>query len=128
MAIAALILWSSWGILKESVNVLLEGTPAGMDMAAVVACIRSVRGVLNVHDLHVWTVGPGVVACCCHVLVDEQSVRDGQQVLKAVVNQLDRGFKINHTTVQIEVERHESNDMYCSIETSADVGHIGHHH
>jgi cobalt-zinc-cadmium efflux system protein len=125
--IAALILKSSWGILRESVTILLEGTPAGLRMADVVASIRNVSGVLNVHDLHVWTVGPGVIACCCHILVAEQSVREGQQVLRAVRQELNRGFKINHTNVQIEVEGHECEDMYCSIQP-AEGAHAGHHH
>lgn len=125
--IAALILWSSWGILKESINVLLEASPAGMDMAAVQQAIAEVPGVLDVHDLHVWTVGPGVVACSCHILVAEQAVSSGQQVLRAVVAQLDHRFHINHTTVQVEVEGCDANDMYCKIERS-EHAHIGHHH
>jgi cobalt-zinc-cadmium efflux system protein len=124
--IAALILFSSWGVLKESLCVLLEGTPAGMDMLAVEQCIGKVPGVLNVHDLHVWTVGPGAIACSCHILVAEQSIREGQQILKAVVAALEQNHSINHTTVQVEVEGHESNEMYCSIEGSSE--HIGHHH
>lgn len=121
--IAGLILWSSWGILRESVNVLLEGTPEGMDMAAVVATIRGAPGVLGAHDLHVWTVGPGAVACSVHVLVAEQTVREGQQILKEVVARLDREHRINHTTVQVEVEGHDSNEMYCCIKGDAHVGH-----
>jgi cobalt-zinc-cadmium efflux system protein len=127
LVIAALILWSSWGILKESVNVLLEASPAGMDMAAVQRAISNVSGVLDVHDLHVWTVGPGVVACSCHILVAEQAISSGQQVLRAVVSQLDQRFHINHTTVQVEVEGCEANDMYCKIARS-EHAHIGHHH
>jgi cobalt-zinc-cadmium efflux system protein len=125
--IAALILKSSWGILRESVTILLEGTPEGLKMAEVVAAIRNVGGVKDVHDLHVWTVGPGVIACCCHILVDEQSVREGQQVLRLVRKELDHRFKINHTTVQVEVEGHECDDMYCSIQP-AEGAHVGHHH
>jgi cobalt-zinc-cadmium efflux system protein len=113
--IGALILWSSWGILKESVNVLLEGAPFGLDMGAVETAIASVPGVLNVHDLHVWTVGSGVVACSCHVLVAEQTIREGQQILKSVVDELGHRFSISHTTVQIEVEGHEADEMYCPI-------------
>lgn len=125
--IAALILWSSWGVLKESINVLLEASPAGMDMSAVQQVISEVPGVLDVHDLHVWTVGPGVVACSCHILVAEQAISSGQQVLRAVIAQLDRQFNINHTTVQVEVEGCEANDMYCKIARS-EHAHIGHHH
>src|SRR5205085_2927766 len=115
LLIGLLILYSSWGVLKESVNVLLEGSPLGMDMAAVERTIRRVDGVLDVHDLHVWTVGPGVVACSCHIVVAEQSVRAGQQVLRGVVAELERHFPINHTTVQVEVEGCEPNDMYCKL-------------
>jgi cobalt-zinc-cadmium efflux system protein len=126
--IAALILYSSWGILKESVNILLEGTPWGMDMGRVEKCIASVPGVLGVHDLHVWTVGPGAIACSCHILVAEQSIREGQQILRAVVEELAHHHSINHATVQVEVEGHESNEMYCCIETTADGAHAAQHH
>jgi cobalt-zinc-cadmium efflux system protein len=114
--IAALIFYSSWDILKESVNVLLEGAPAGVDVQAVENTIAAVPGVINVHDLHVWTVGPGAIACSCHILVAEQSVRQGQQILNAVATQIEHEFAINHTTVQIEVEGHDQDQqMFCSI-------------
>jgi cobalt-zinc-cadmium efflux system protein len=113
LLIAAMILFSSYGVLSESATVLLEGTPAGTDMPAVIAAIQGVPGVLDVHDLHVWMVGPGVVACSCHITVAEQSVREGQQVLRAVVNVLKDRFAITHTTVQVEVEGCDDNDMYC---------------
>ena len=118
LLIAGLILFSSYGVLTESTTVLLEGTPAGTDMPAVIDAIKGVTGVLEVHDLHVWMVGPGVVACSCHIVVAEQSVREGQQVLRAVVDELTRRFRITHTTVQVEVEGCEDNDMYCIAQRS----------
>ncbi len=114
LAIAVLILWSSWGLLRQTTAVLLEGTPPGTDMDAVVRAISGVRGVINVHDLHVWMVGPGVVACSCHILVAEQSIREGRQVLRAVVDEVEHRFGISHTTVQVEVEGCEATDMYCN--------------
>ncbi|HZQ36420.1 MAG TPA: cation diffusion facilitator family transporter [Dehalococcoidia bacterium] len=120
--IGALILYSSWGILKESVNVLLEGTPLGMDLREVECAIRDVAGVVDVHDLHVWTIGPGMIACCCHVRVAEQSVREGQQVLRDVQGALDRGFHINHTTVQVEVEGHPAHEI-CAFHPLRDHQH-----
>jgi cobalt-zinc-cadmium efflux system protein len=121
LLIAGLILYSSYGVLRESATVLLEGTPAGLDMPAVIAAIKGVGGVLDVHDLHVWMVGPGVVACSCHILVAEQSIREGQQVLRAVVNDIERRFHITHTTVQVEVEGCDANDMYCMGQRSSRV-------
>jgi cobalt-zinc-cadmium efflux system protein len=111
--IAGLIVYSSYGVLCESATVLLEGTPAGTDMPAVIGAIKAVPGVLDVHDLHVWMVGPGVVACSCHIVVTEQTIREGQQVLRAVVHDIEHRFQITHTTVQVEVEGCEADDMYC---------------
>jgi cobalt-zinc-cadmium efflux system protein len=83
-------------------------------MPTLIAVIRDVAGVLDVHDLHVWMVGPGVIACSCHLVVAEQSVREGQQVLRAVVHEIEHQFKITHTTIQVEVEGCEVDDMYCA--------------
>ncbi|HEY8186516.1 MAG TPA: cation diffusion facilitator family transporter [Pyrinomonadaceae bacterium] len=124
--IAILILWSSWGILAESVNVLLEAIPKGMDMAEVERTIGGVHGVRAVHDLHVWTVGAGMVCSSCHILVDEQSVRSGENVLRAVTEELEHRFGIAHTTIQVEVEGCEPNDMYCIKRAAEYAG--GHYH
>lgn len=123
LLIAGLILWSSWGILKEAVDILLEGSPAGLEMPEVEDAIAGVPGVIRAHDLHVWTIGSGVTACSCHIVVAEQSVRSGQQVLRAVTAELERRFHINHTTLQVEVEGCEPNDMYCVMKVSAHPPH-----
>jgi cobalt-zinc-cadmium efflux system protein len=130
LLIAGMVLWSSWGILRESVGVLLEGTPRGMDLAEVIRAVEGVPGVLGSHDLHVWTVGPGAIAASLHILVAQQSIREGQQVLRRVVEVLEEKFRINHATVQVEVEGHDSNEMYCRIEPVAGEtgGDAGHHH
>jgi cobalt-zinc-cadmium efflux system protein len=83
-------------------------------MPGVIATIKAVAGVLDVHDLHVWMVGPGVVACSCHIVVAEQSIRQGQQVVRAVVRDIENVFHITHTTVQIEVEGCDPNELYCA--------------
>jgi len=113
LLIGGLILWSGYGVFRESTTVLLEGTPEGTDMPAIIDAITSVGGVLDVHDLHVWMIGPGVVACSCHLVVAEQSIREGQQVLRAVVHELEHRFNIAHSTIQVEVEGCDSTDMYC---------------
>src|SRR5258708_37418905 len=86
--IGLLILWSSWSILKESVNVLLEGIPKGLNMEAVERAISGVAGVEAVHDLHVWTVGSGIIACSCHITREGQSVRSRQNGLRARAEEL----------------------------------------
>ena len=108
-----MIVYSSYGVLRESATILLEGTPSGLDMDAVSDTIGCVDGVRNVHDLHVWVIGRRVVACNYHVLVAEQRIREGQQVLRAVVLELAHQFHSTHTTVQVEVEGCTVDDMYC---------------
>ena len=105
LLIAAFIMYSSYDVCRESVTVLLEGTPSNVPMSELEAAIANIAGVLGVHDLHVWMIGPGVVACSCHIVLAEQTVREGQQVLRAVVNDIEHRFHIAHTTIQIETER-----------------------
>jgi len=123
LLIAGLILYSSYDVLRESATVLLEGTPASIDMPCVIAAIKDVTGVLDVHDLHVWMVGPGVIACSCHIVVGEQSVREGQQVLRAVMHDIEHRFQITHTTIQVEVEGCDVTDMYCTTPRAAGHPH-----
>lgn len=124
--IGGLILASSWGVLKESVNVLLEGTPRGIDMDGVQRDICAVDGVCSMHDLHVWTVGPGVIAASVHIVVEPQSIIDGQRVLRNVATQLKARHRINHSTVQVEVEGSCEDEVFCSIAPHGE--HIGHSH
>lgn len=101
---ALLVLWSSWSIFTESIQMLLEGIPVGMELNEVEKAIRNVDGVINLHDLHVWTVSSGLIACTCHILVAEQTVSNGQKVQQKVAHLLEHNFKISHATIQIEVE------------------------
>lgn len=126
--IGIVILWSSWAILKESVTVLLEGIPAGLNMAKVQNSIGKVHGVLAVHDLHVWTIGSGMICCSCHIMVAEQSIRSGEQVLRAVNEELNHHFGISHTTIQVEVEGCDRDDMYCTMKARRDTHTEQHHH
>ena len=75
-----------------------------MELNEVETTIRKVDGVLDVHDLHVWTVSSGLIACNCHILVAEQNVSSAQKIQTEVAHELEHDFKISHTTIQIEVE------------------------
>lgn len=125
--IGGFIIWSSWGIITESVNILLEAVPKGLDMDALEAAIRGETGVVAIHDLHVWTVASGIIACSCHVVVTERSIRDGQQVIRAIGGTLSHKFDISHATIQIEVEGCEPDDMYCTIKSGGE-SHAEHGH
>ena len=132
IAIAVLILWSTWGILLESVGILLEAAPTDLDMAAVATAITGVPGVMGVHDLHAWTLGSGIVACSCHILVADQTASGGQEVVRQVAERL-KDFRIAHTTIQLEVTPctpEEAGALYCvgAEAPHDDHAHAGHDH
>ena len=97
-----IVCWSSWALLRESVGVLMEGTPAGIDPDRVRDAMRSVAGVQAVHDLHIWSITSGQVAMSAHVAVD--GTRPDRDVLPALCSELRDGFAITHVTLQLEAE------------------------
>ena len=97
--IAALILLGSWQLLKEPVDVLLEGAPAGTDVAAIGSAMAAEPDVVEVHDLHVWTVTSGFPALSAHVVVRRGCDRD--RVLHRVERMLHDRYGIDHTTLQV---------------------------
>ena len=102
LAIAALILWSSIGIVRETLNILLEGTPQGVEIEAVRSTIQQVDGVLDVHDLHVWSLGGKTLALVSHVTVVEMPVSSCTALLDRINQALLVKFRIRHTTLQLE--------------------------
>jgi len=100
--IGALILWSSFGIIRETFNILLEGTPRGMELERIETAIRGVAGVNDVHDLHVWSLGSESHALSCHISIADIPPSESERILRAVKEILDRDFQIEHTTIQFE--------------------------
>jgi cobalt-zinc-cadmium efflux system protein len=113
IAIGVLILWSSWGILREAINLLLEGTPAGIDPDAVTKAIAALDGVDGVHHLHIWALAPSRPALSCHLMVGDIAVRSTGNLLAQVNELLDREYGIGHTTVQFEFATCDVDDPYC---------------
>jgi cobalt-zinc-cadmium efflux system protein len=102
LGIAALILWSSFGIMRETLNILLEGTPRGMKLARVEAAIRAIDGVNDVHDLHVWSIGSETSALSCHISIADIPPSVSERILRDVKERLHHDFNIHHTTIQFE--------------------------
>jgi len=101
-AIALVIVPRTWRLLRQAVNVLLEGTPAHLNLAEIQDAMRSVPGVRRVHDLHVWTLTSEREAMSAHVVVDD--VRDSERLLETLHAVLHARFGIDHTTIQLETE------------------------
>src|SRR5215472_16946910 len=102
VVIGVLILWSGLGIVRETLNILLEGTPRGMKLEKIELAIRSVMGVNDVHDLHVWSIGSETHALSCHISIADIPPSISERILRDVKEQLLRDFRIDHTTIQFE--------------------------
>jgi cobalt-zinc-cadmium efflux system protein len=102
LAIAALIAYGALGIVRETVNLLLEGTPREIDLAAVRAEIESNGLVTGVHDLHVWALSSDEMALSCHVVIGECPLGDAEHVVRGLEARLCDRFAIGHTTIQVE--------------------------
>jgi cobalt-zinc-cadmium efflux system protein len=124
--IGVLIIWTAWDIIKESLNILLEGSPRGVPVPAVIEKMREVEGVLDVHDLHIWSLGSSTHALSCHVLIEDVPPSASDCVLKRLNDVLADHFHIRHTTVQFEHVSCAVSESGCVI--PVDVDEHGHHH
>jgi len=125
-AIGALILWSSYGIIRETLNILLEGTPKGVSMDLLAEAMKQVDGVHDVHDLHVWSIGSEMHALSCHIAIADIPPSASEAILRELKERLTQ-FRIQHTTIQFE---HENCDIAhgCVMPVEMDESHHHHHH
>jgi hypothetical protein len=103
IAIAILVLWGSWRLMKSAVSVLLDTAPPGLDADRVAAALLELDGVTEVHDLHVWTLTPGNAALSAHVRIDGTLQHDEALALLAHIAKTQ--FNITHTTLQLTTDR-----------------------
>jgi cobalt-zinc-cadmium efflux system protein len=128
LVIAALIFWSSLGIVRETLNILLEGTPHGCSLPEIRAGMEAVEGVVNVHDLHVWSLGSQSRALACHVCIPDIPPSESACILVNLNHVLKGHFGIVHATIQFEhVGCHELEGCVVPIEEMA-AHEAGHHH
>ncbi len=96
-----LIIYTAWDIISESVNILLEGLPRGISLEAVTAAMSGVDGVMDIHDLHIWSLGSDTHALSSHILIEDMPPSESDAIL-AHVNSVLHGFGIDHSTIQFE--------------------------
>ena len=132
LIIAALILWTSLGLTRETLNILLEGTPRGVSLSAMRSAMQEVDGVRNVHDLHVWSLGSNSSAMACHVTIDDIPPSESACILARLNHLLKEHFHIAHTTIQFEhTGCSETDGCVVPMEELAkghDTGHSHHGH
>jgi len=111
LLIGALVVWSSWALLRETVSVLMESAPAHIDLDAVRDALAGSPGVTAVHDLHCWSITTGLVALSCHVRISDKNLHcDALGGIRALLHER---FGIDHTTIQIEPEDFAENALHA---------------
>jgi cobalt-zinc-cadmium efflux system protein len=119
--IGLLILWNAWGILRESVDILLESTPRDVDMDAMIRDMSQVTGVLGVHDLHVWSITQSMRTMSAHILTDDISISAGTDIQSQLNEVLSGRYNITHATLQLEC-------VGCQPDLFCDLNGINHQH
>jgi cobalt-zinc-cadmium efflux system protein len=110
LLVAAIILAGVWRIVREAAHVLLESTPAHLALPLVRDRIRSLEGVVDVHDLHVWSIGTGSHVLSAHVLLPDKQISEASAILRQIEQTMHDEFEIGHVTVQFECEACEADD------------------
>ena len=120
IGIAALIAFGAWHILQETIDILLEATPKNIDMPILIDDMKSIAGVIDIHDLHVWSIGNGICALSCHALIDDLPPSQSTSILQMLEAMLLKKYQIGHTTIQFESHHEEQyccvSELYCQIE------------
>jgi cobalt-zinc-cadmium efflux system protein len=111
--IGGLILWGGGRVIREAGAILLELPPRGLDLDRVLGVMRRVPEVIDVHDLHVWTITPQIVALSAHVLVKDQPVTNTHTIGEHLREEL-ASFGIEHATLQFECQDCQNGDTFCS--------------
>jgi cobalt-zinc-cadmium efflux system protein len=113
--IGLLILWNAWGILKETIDILLESTPRDVDTNQIVTSLLQVAGVKGVHDLHVWSITQNLRALSAHIVTDDVLVSHGAIIQKEINALMSREYNIAHTILQLECVDCSPDLLYCDI-------------
>jgi cobalt-zinc-cadmium efflux system protein len=115
--IGVLILWNAWGILRQTIHILLESTPQSINIDAMVEDLNKVAGVQGVHDLHVWSINENLQVLSAHIVTDDMQISESASIQKSINETLAHKYNIQHATLQMECKGHGHNSMlYCEIE------------
>ena len=114
IVIALMIFWSSYLVIKEAVLIFLEAVPEGIDFDEVHLAIKSVNKVIDVHDLHIWSISSMETALSCHVNLEKDDLPNSPEVVKQINKIINEKFHIGHGTIQIETVDIDCSDLLCN--------------
>ena len=120
--IGVLILWNAWGIVREAVDILLEGTPRDIDMERMLHELAQIQGVRGVHDLHVWSITHNMRALSAHVVTDNIRISEGAAIQNRINQVLLDHYGIAHATIQLECPGCDPDLLYCDLEHPNQLG------
>ena len=128
VGIAVLIAIGAWRILRETTDILLEAVPKGVSMPGLVKDMKSVEGIEDVHDLHVWGITSNMYALSCHALIADVPPSDSSVILHSLNTMLSEKYHIGHVTIQFECDPHQEtycavNGLYCHMEMGENCNH-----
>ena len=128
VGIAVLIAIGAWRILRETTDILLEAVPKGVSMPGLVKDMKSVEGIEDVHDLHVWSITSNMYALSCHALIADVPPSNSSVILHSLNTMLSEKYHIGHVTIQFECDPHQEtycvvNGLYCHMETGENGNH-----
>ncbi len=115
LLIAALLLYNVFKILGEAVQVLLEGTPKDVDITAIAKAITSADRVLEVDDLHIWSIRSNYNALSCHIVINEKDLSRSRSIVERVKDLLRNEHAIQHATIEVELQantKHEKHERH----------------
>ena len=116
--IGFLILYNAWGILRDSVDILLEATPRDIDAIKLVDDVMQVKGVLGVHDLHIWSIAQNLRTMSAHILTDDLPISTGAEIQRRINEIVYHRYNIAHATLQLECVDCLPDGLYCDIKES----------
>jgi cobalt-zinc-cadmium efflux system protein len=132
--IGFLILYNAWGILRDAVDILLEGTPRDVNIKNMVADIAAVEGVLGIHDIHVWSLTQSLRTMSAHILTDDLHISAGANIQRQISEIVRHRYNISHATLQLECVDCFPDSLYCDLnghyhveDGSVVVQHSDHH-
>lgn len=117
--IGFLILYNAWGILHDAVDILLESTPRDVDADKLVQDVMQVKGVLGVHDLHVWSLTENLRTMSAHILTDDLSISAGADIQRQINEIVHHRYNITHATLQLECVDCYPDSLYCVVCSSS---------
>jgi cobalt-zinc-cadmium efflux system protein len=113
--ISLIILFAAWSILRDGLNVILEATPAHLDLDTMIDTLKKVPGVRDVHDVHVWSISPELHAMSGHLLIEDVLTSRAEEIRTKAEKVVQEEYGIMHTTLQTECQACQSSDTFCTL-------------